>query len=267
MPAKLPYGVVADTVGDVIERASSAPARQDDEPTSLLAVISRAVRDPSVDIDKMERLYAMHERMVARQAEAEFNEAMAAAQAEIKPVIKNKYNEQTKSRYSNLEAVSNAIDPIIHRHGFSLSYGTDVCPIADHYRITCKVARGGHSEMRFADVPADTVGIKGTANKTATHGFGSTASYGRRYLKLMIFDVATTDDDDGGRAGGMDDYEMIGPDQCAELRRLIAAADTTEEAYCARVKVNTLPEMPAEAFERCKSVLMRRIEAKKAEEA
>ena len=43
--------------------------------------------------------------------------------------------------------------------------------------------------------------MKGTQNKTATHAFGSTMSYGRRYLKLMIFDVATTDEDDGNAAG------------------------------------------------------------------
>lgn len=231
----------------------------------LLTVIERAARDTSIDVDKMERLFALQERLLARQAEVEFNEAMAAAQAEIRPVAKNKYNEQTRSHYSNLEAVANAIDPIIHRHGFSLSYGTDVCPLEGHYRITCKVARGGHAEVRFADVPADTVGIKGSQNKTATHGFGSTASYGRRYLKLMIFDVATTDDDDGQRASGTPAYEMISADQCAELRRLIAAADTTEEAFCQRIRANTLPELAAANFERSKGVLLRRIEAMKAE--
>lgn len=233
----------------------------------LLAVIEKAARDPNVDVDKMERLFDLQERLLARQAAFEFNEAMAAAQAEIRPVAKNRYNEQTRSHYSNLEAVANAIDPIIHRHGFSLSYGTDVCPLEGHYRITCKVARGGHSETRFADVPADTVGIKGSQNKTATHGFGSTASYGRRYLKLMIFDVATTDDDDGQRAGGAPVYEMISADQCAELRRLIAAANTTEEAFCDRIKVGTLPELAAVNYERSKGVLTRRIEALKAEGA
>lgn len=231
----------------------------------LLAVIERAAKDPNVDVDKMERLFALQERLFARQEEVAFNEAMAAAQSEIRPVAKNKWNEQTKSSYSNLEAVSNAIDPIISRHGFSLSYGTDVCPLANHHRITCKVSRGGHSEIRFADVPADLAGIKGNQNKTATHAFGSTVSYGRRYLKLMIFDVATTDDDDGQRAGNNQSYEMISADQCAELRRLIAAANTTEQAFCERIRVGTLPELAAANFERSKGVLVRRIESISAE--
>lgn len=260
-----PSNIATRTVGDIIDdNAPQASGMVVDGAAGLLAVISRAASDPTTDVDKIERLMALYERMSARQAEADFNEAMSRAQNEIKPVVKNKYNEQTKSRYSNLEAVANAIDPIIHKHGFSLSYGTDVSPLEGHHRITCKVARGGHSEMRFADVPADIAGIKGTQNKTATHAFGSTASYGRRYLKLMIFDVATTDDDDGQRAGASPDYEMIGPDQCAELRRLIKAADTTEEAFVAHIGSGTLPELAAIHFERAKGILVKRIDAIKA---
>lgn len=257
-----PSNIANRTVGDILDETPPA-----DFAGGLLNVIERAARDPNVDVDKMERLFVLQERVLARQAEVEFNDAMAKAQAEIRPVAKNKYNEQTRSHYSNLEAVANAIDPIIHRHGFSLSYGTDVCPLEGHYRITCRVARGGHSELRFADVPADTVGIKGSQNKTATHGFGSTASYGRRYLKLMIFDVATTDDDDGQKAGRADNYQMINADQCAELRRLISAADTTEEAFVGHIGCGTLPELNVIHFERAKGILVKRIEAIKAKEA
>ena len=58
-------------------------------PTTLLEVISRAASDPSVDIDKLERLMQMHERMQESAAKAAFNEAMAAAQAEMEPISKN----------------------------------------------------------------------------------------------------------------------------------------------------------------------------------
>ena len=39
--------------------------------TNIMAVISRAAADPSCDIDKLERLMAMHERMQAREADLE----------------------------------------------------------------------------------------------------------------------------------------------------------------------------------------------------
>ena len=35
----------------------------------ILAIIERAARDPSVDIDKMERLIAMQERVQSREAQ------------------------------------------------------------------------------------------------------------------------------------------------------------------------------------------------------
>ena len=43
---------------------------QQPEAISMLSVIARAAADPSVDLDKMERLMQMHERMQAKQAEA-----------------------------------------------------------------------------------------------------------------------------------------------------------------------------------------------------
>lgn len=237
----------------------------DEQPVGLLQVIARAVADPAMDVEKAERLFALQKDILADNAKREFNSAFRLAKSEIRPVVKNRYNEQTRSSYANLEAVADAIDPIIDRHGFALTYGTDVSDKPGHYRITADVLHdGGHERHYFADIPEDTVGIKGAANKTATHGFGSTMSYGRRYLKLLIFDVATTDDNDGNR-NRQPAYEMISADQCAELRRLIKAANTTEEAFCDRIKVGTLPELAATNFERSKGVLMRRIEAARGE--
>ena len=59
-------------------RQAVAPISND---TNIMAVISRAAADPACDIDKLERLMAMHERMQARDAQAEFNAAMAACAA------------------------------------------------------------------------------------------------------------------------------------------------------------------------------------------
>jgi hypothetical protein len=54
----------------VIMKADGKLATREQVPvTSLLEVISRAASDPTVDIEKMERLMAMHERITARDAE------------------------------------------------------------------------------------------------------------------------------------------------------------------------------------------------------
>jgi len=51
--------------------------------SSLLEVIAKAARDPNVDIDKMERLLQMQERVQSRDAEVAFNQALNAAQSEM----------------------------------------------------------------------------------------------------------------------------------------------------------------------------------------
>jgi ERF superfamily len=170
---------------------------------TIIQLIERAAQNPSVDLDKMERLIELQQRVLDRNAALAFNAALQAVQAELPQVVRDARNPQTNSRYARLETISKAMNPIVTKHGFSLSFGTEVSPAADHYRVTCELAHiGGHSRSYHADIPVDGTGMKGAPNKTATHAFGSTLSYGRRYLKLLIFDVATADDDDGNAAAG-----------------------------------------------------------------
>lgn len=224
---------------------------------SLLNIIERASRDPNTDIDKLERLLAMQERVMEREAKQAFDTAMRNAQEEIRPVAKNKINPETRSKYANLEAISEAIDPIIHHHGFSLSFGTADCPQENHYRVTCAASHtGGHSRDYQADVPIDNTGPKGAQNKTMTHGFGSALSYGRRYLKLLIFDVATTDDDGRGAGNGA----VVNETQLAELNRLADEVGADKQRFCRYMKVDSLAFIPARDYQRA----LQALEAKRA---
>lgn len=59
----------------------------------------------------------------------------------------------------------------------------------------------------------------------------------------------------------------ISAPQCAELRRLLKQADSSEEAFVEWLKCGTLPELPAEQFERAKKALTHRIDCMKADKA
>jgi hypothetical protein len=208
----------------------------------ILNVIARAAADPKTDVDKLERLLAMQERVMEREAKLAYETAMRAAQEEIRPVLKNRKNPETKSTYADLEQISDLADPIIHSHGFSLSYGTADCPLANHYRVTCEVSHsGGYSKDHQADVPIDNVGPKGTQNKTNTHGFGSALSYGRRYLKVLIFDIKMTDDD--GRAAGRGG--PVNKQQLEVLNGLCDAVGADKIAFCKYLKIASLSELAA----------------------
>jgi hypothetical protein len=212
---------------------------------SILSVIARAASDPKVDVDKLERLLAMQERVLARDAEQAFNAALLAAQEEIKPIAKNRINPETKSKYADLMALADGLDPIMRKHGFSQSFGTTDCPVPDHYRVTCLMSHtAGHSRPYQVDVPLDNTGPKGSQNKTRTHGFGSALSYGRRYLKLLIGDVPTTDDD--GRAAA--NRLTIDDAQIATIQNMASASGADTEKFCRYFKIESVPELPQSRF-------------------
>lgn len=192
----------------------TAVAKLDEQPTaqivqadsaSIMAVISRAASDPSTDVDKLERLMGMYERLESRKAEQAYNEAMSAAQAEIGVVGVNKKNSQTNSKYATYDALDRAVRPVYVRHGFSLSFDTAEGAPADHIRLLCKVGHiGGFTRTHHVDMPADGKGARGGDVMTRTHAAGSAFSYGQRYLLKLIFNIATGEDDDGNAAGGRD---------------------------------------------------------------
>lgn len=178
------------------EQGGQVVVPQDSATDAWLAMIERAARDPSVDVSKMERMFEMRERVMKTSAEQAFNASFVAVRAAVGPVIKNKSNDQTRSKYADLFAIADVLDPIMTENGFAATFGTADCPLEGHYRITGTLLHAqGHSKEYHVDVPVDGAGIKGQTNKTATHAFGSTMTYGRRYLKVAMFDISITDND------------------------------------------------------------------------
>lgn len=195
--------------------AAPAPAPAGMQPVntaSLVQSILEVAKDPSIDINKVERLMAMRDQLVKEDRAIAYSAAMAAAQSEMGPVVRDKYNAQTKSMYARLESVNKVIMPIVTKHGFSLSFGTDESPLEDHYRITARCSHAaGHTESYQVDMPRDIAGIRGEINKTPTHAFGSSMTYGRRYLTSLIFNVSTHEKDDDGNAADRNQMEVKPP--------------------------------------------------------
>lgn len=189
---------------EITEYSKTDAAFAVNETAALMQVIARAASDPNVDVDKMERLLQMQERVRDRAAEQEFAEAMSRTQAAMPPVIKDKQNAQTNSQYASLESIAKIVTPIYTGHGFSLSFNTDASPVENCVRITCDVLhKGGHSKRFMYDSPLDSTGAKGQVNKTPTHARGSSISYGQRYLTKLIFNLRIAGEDDDGNAASM----------------------------------------------------------------
>jgi hypothetical protein len=209
-----------------ITKVEAAPISN--EAAQVTTAIVAMAQNPDVDIDKMERLMTLHKEMEASQAKREFASSMAAAQAEIEPVARDKRNDQTKSNYATLEAIAKAVKPITARHGFSLSFDTQPSSAPNMMRVSCDITHaGGHTKTFTAEIPIDAAGMAGKINKTPTHAFGSTMSYARRYLTMMAFDIAT-DDDDGNRAHAP---ETVSAEQFVAIRNVIEETGTDEARF------------------------------------
>jgi len=226
------------------------------EPSNILDIISRAASDPSIDVAKTEKLLEMYERIAARNAEMAFNTAMKATQKELPKIFRNKPNESTQSRYADLESVNEKVIPVYTENGFSLSFGTADCPLKDYFRITCLVSHvAGHSRPYQVDVPIDMTGLKGNVNKTTMHGFGSSMSYGRRYLTLLIFNITLTNDDNDGNGQA----DTISPEQVADIKALLTEVKADQKAFMKWARIDSLDQILAKNY----SEVIRTIEAKR----
>lgn len=163
------------------------------ESATILSVIQRAAADPQCDIEKMERLMAMHERMQDRQAESAFNAAMAAMQCEL-PSIAERGKGHGSIKYATLEDINDVVKPIMQKHGFAVSFqvehhqgGINVTGILMH--------AAGHREQTTMLLPSDTSG-----SKNAVQAVGSSVSYGKRYVMSALLNLTTRGEDDDGYA-------------------------------------------------------------------
>lgn len=209
------------------------------QPRSLLEVCILAAQNPNMDPAKVREFLSMARDEEMRHAEREFDEAMLEAQKEMPKVPRDAYNKHTKAWWARIEQVAAMCDPIIRKHGFTLSYGMSDSPLPEHYRVFADVTHRAN-KMSFtkrysADYGMDVKGPKGEGTKSAAQGSTSVITTARRNIKLMIFDVHVLGID---RDGAPADRPAIDKDQLKELREKMKAANVDDEAFCGVFKID-----------------------------
>lgn len=234
----------------------------------MVSMIERVAMDPSIPIDRLEQMMALKERMEdraredeERHAKKEYFAAMSKCQAELPVVVKNKKNDHTRSNYADLAAIEEQAMPVIHKHGFAVSFQPDGYNDKGELRIRWEISHeGGHSRDGIGEIPVDGAGSQGKVNKTGTQAFGSTATYGRRYLLCMLFNISTGDDRDGNRVE--DTTSVITSEQRDELQTLIETLGWDVPGFCEWAKIDALPDLEARHFPKAKQLLETKIRMK-----
>lgn len=189
--------------------------------SAVLQVIQRAASDPTCDVDKLERLLAMKERMDAKNAQTEFNAAMAAMQCDI-PSIAERGEGHNRKSYATLEDINDVIKPIMQRYGFAISFRVE--HLASGINVTgVLMHKAGHREETSLLLPADTSG-----NKNAVQAVASSVSYGKRYVMCAMLNISTRGEDDDGYAAAP--QATITAAQAKQLSALLAKCSEKAKA-------------------------------------
>lgn len=187
------------------------------EAAAIIQMIERAALNPAVDIDKMERLLQMQERVMERQARAAYVTALSEMQP-LLPVITERGGikdraGKVQSTYALWEDINDAIRPLLAQHGFALSFRVGSEP--DKITVTGVLShREGHQEQTTMSLPLDASG-----SKNAVQAVGSSTSYGKRYTTQALLNLTSRGEDDDGKLAGMG--ATLTPDQISEVQALL----------------------------------------------
>jgi hypothetical protein len=238
----------------------------------MISMIERIAMDPNIPIERLEQMLAMKERMEDRQrdqlredreyeAKTAYFAAMSACQKELPVVTKNRRNSHTNSNYADLAAIEDQAMPIIYAHGFGVSFQPDGYNEIGELLIKWEISHaGGYVRNGIGAIPVDGAGAKGGINKTGTQAFGSTATYGRRYLLCMLFNISTGDDRDGNRVPTPQaEDEPITEAKISVIRDLIVKAELEIDQFCDHWKVEAITDIPSSKYAEVIGSLRRRI--------
>lgn len=211
--------------------------------------------------ETLEKLMALQERWEANQARKAFDDAMAAAKAEIPVIIKSREVDFTSSkgrthyRYEDLAGIAKVVNPVLSRHGLSYRFRTSSAA-NEPVTVTCVVShRLGYSEENTLSAGRDDSG-----NKNAIQQVGSTITYLQRMTLKAALGLAASDDDDGRRSE--QSAEPITQDQASKVRALIEETDTDIAKFCQYMGVEAVTEILSTDLPRALAMLDKKRRAK-----
>ena len=119
--------------------------------------------------------------------------ALAAAQVEMKPAVKDSTNPHFKSSYADLEAVNEAAR-VLAKHGIAVTCLPDGWNEGRVVLRAMLIHSSGELLEGRMEVPV--------AKQNDAQSLGSALTYGRRYAIAALANIATSDDDGNAAADG-----------------------------------------------------------------
>jgi hypothetical protein len=173
-----------------------------DSSSTVLTLIERLALDPRADVEKLDRMMGIYERLKAKEAELAFNAAKGRILKKLADIkfVKNKpaFYEIDKRKtqkgtyeaftYAPLEEIDKHLRLLLLKEKMDLSYSDEP---REHgwilIRGRLKHLPGGHFGDSLMPGPLDTSG-----GKSNVEGVGSTNSYLRRHISPAISSTSSS---------------------------------------------------------------------------
>ncbi len=191
---------------DPIPPYQQSPRLPTVQPKTIMDVIAQVATEPDGDVEKLERLLAMKERIEAKEEERQFNAAKAAWKLVAPEVFKKKAvgyeanGQWVGYKHADLGYEIAVLERSLAEHGLTVDW--DAEQKGHRIFVTCILRHvGGHKQCVTLDEEPDNTG-----SKNKHQGLGSGLSYLQRYTFEMVTGTRPIDDrDDDARGTGKAD--------------------------------------------------------------
>ncbi len=260
LPMETENRMTAEIVAQPTEMAALTPA-------SMPKLMELAVEKGGVEA--LEKLVAMHERMMAAGAAREFAAAMASFQEECPPIRKTSTAKVTTKaggaytyQYAELDEIARTVRPFLHKHGLAYSWDCKLSDDGAKIRVECTLSHvNGHKASASFESPTAPL----TNSMSKQQEVAAALTFGKRQTLIQVLGLTTCDPDiDGTR----EPAPTITPDQVLVLMALLeqrppASMDRLLEWTRENWGASTLDDIPAAQFEWLKADLEKKIKAQR----
>jgi len=218
------------------------------ENQQLMELISNLASDPNADVAKFSALLDLKERIMNKSAEHEFNVAYARLAARLPrikkggiveyPVDKAKPEKgmQKAFNYAKWEDIDAAIRPLLLGEGFTLSYSSNPRTTDGGGMVVKGYLTHSAGHVRTAEI---ALALDNSGGKNNLQGMGSTFSYGKKYVAVMLLNLIFEDEDDDGRS-----FETISMEDAVEIDRRLREVKANIPVFLNFFNISEVPLIP-----------------------
>lgn len=220
-----------------------------------MEMVGRAL-EMGVTGDILKQMMDLRDREEDRLARLAFTRSVAAAKAELRPIMKTREVDYTPNgkprvnyRHEDLAGIEAQVTPILTTHGLSYRFESDNGPDRP-ITVTCVLEHvDGHSTRTPLSAGADNSG-----GKNSLQAIASAVTYLQRYTLKLALGLSVSHDDDG-KAAGEQTIKRITEEQVIYIRELIEAVGANEKRFLARAELERLEDISSENFDAAVNLL------------